>query len=805
MKKVYQTLSLLLALVLLSVAKLSAQEAYAVFTANDSTFTFYYDYSRSSRTGETYLIDETATSPLGYDQSFRSIVKRVVFNLSFGDYFPKSTHNWFARMNKLVAINGIQHLNTSYVKDMTSMFDGCWSLTHLDLTGFKTSNVTSMKYMFSNCRSLTSLDLSSFNTANVENTFQMFDTCEKLKTIYVGTGWDMTNVTSSTNMFLFCRKLVGGKGTTYDQSNLGNVTKTYARIDQGPSAPGYLTDISKRATYASLSNDTLTFYYDGYKVLHTDDIIYTLNTGSDSPGWFTESSNIKGVVFDPSFVDARPTTTARWFYGMVNLTTIKDLQYLNTRNVTSMYYMFSECHSLTSLDLSHFDVYKVTNMSFMFQYCSSLTSVGKINDWYTANLTNVAEMFNGCSSLTSLDLNGWYTGKITDTSYMFFFCTRLKDIHFPNWNTANVTNMSHMFYECNSLTSLDLSYWDTGKVANMNRMFEDCSALKTIYVNSIFNTEAVTDDENMFYGCDSLVGMAGTAYDIEKTDKNYAVIDGIDGNTGYFSALPYIAYNNATLTFRCDGKMIGNGWGILYNLNTGNTKPNWQIYFASDITKAVFDPSFVYARPTTTYAWFEEMTNLTAIEGLEYLNTSEVTTMRSMFSKCEALTAIDVSHFDTRKVTDMSYMFNECMNLGELDLASFDMHGVTDISYMFYYDPSLHKIYVAGEWDMSNVQTSSWMFLGCSSIVGGNGTSYDYNYLDNTYARIDAPGTPGYFTLKIKQGDVSGDGAVNVSDVTMLVSMILGNTPQNSTADVNGDHQVNVSDVTALVSIILGQ
>ena len=52
-------------------------------------------------------------------------------------------------------------------------------------------------------------------------------------------------------------------------------------------------------------------------------------------------------------------------------------------------------------------------------------------------------------------------------------------------------------------------------------------------------------------------------------------------------------------------------------------------------------------------------------------------------------------------------------------------------------------------------------------------------------------------------GDVNADGEVNVSDVTMLVSMILGNTPQASTADVNGDGEVNVSDVTALVSIIL--
>ena len=56
----------------------------------------------------------------------------------------------------------------------------------------------------------------------------------------------------------------------------------------------------------------------------------------------------------------------------------------------------------------------------------------------------------------------------------------------------------------------------------------------------------------------------------------------------------------------------------------------------------------------------------------------------------------------------------------------------------------------------------------------------------------------------IEPGDVNGDGEVNVSDVTMLVSIILGNTPMIDAADVNGDGEVNVSDVTALVSIILG-
>ena len=53
-------------------------------------------------------------------------------------------------------------------------------------------------------------------------------------------------------------------------------------------------------------------------------------------------------------------------------------------------------------------------------------------------------------------------------------------------------------------------------------------------------------------------------------------------------------------------------------------------------------------------------------------------------------------------------------------------------------------------------------------------------------------------------GDVNGDGKVNVSDVTTLINMILGVvTMDQAAADVNGDGKVNVSDVTALVNLIL--
>ena len=54
------------------------------------------------------------------------------------------------------------------------------------------------------------------------------------------------------------------------------------------------------------------------------------------------------------------------------------------------------------------------------------------------------------------------------------------------------------------------------------------------------------------------------------------------------------------------------------------------------------------------------------------------------------------------------------------------------------------------------------------------------------------------------KGDLNADGQVNMTDVTTLINMILGNTAPAAAADLNADGRVNVTDVTALIAIILG-
>ena len=203
-----------------------------------------------------------------------------------------------------------------------------------------------------------------------------------------------------------------------------------------------------------------------------------------------------------------------------------------------------------------------------------------------------------------------------------------------------------------------------------------------------------------------------------------------------------------TLTFYYDNMRSGR-YGTTYDMNTGD-RPGWyQDGSNTNLTKVVFDPSFANARPTSTFGWFSWMPNLVSITGMEYLNTSEVTNMAAMFSNATKLPSVDLSHFNTSKVTKMYFMFGECRELTNLDLSSFNTYRVTSMQSMFDGCSKLQTVYVGSEWTTVALTTSINMFEICTSLVGGQGTTFDANHTNKDYAHIDGgPGNPGYFTDK---------------------------------------------------------
>lgn len=265
-----------------------------------------------------------------------------------------------------------------------------------------------------------------------------------------------------------------------------------------------------------------------------------------SPGWFGDYPSPWRSVIEQvktvKFIDnIKPTTTAAWFAGMKNCTSM-DLKKLITSQTVDMSYMFGKggenwlgdgCTSLTALDVSNFDTSKVTNMSHMFEECSKLTSLD-LSKFNTSNVTSMYDMFKGCSGLTSLDLSKFNTSNVTDMRYMFAGCSGLTSLDVSNFNTSNVTNMSCMFGPssfwgagCSSLTSLNVSNFDTSKVTDMSSMFEGCSGLTSLDVSN-FDTSKIADDvysgtmSSMFSNCSSLYKLIiGKSFKVSPLHSKY--------------------------------------------------------------------------------------------------------------------------------------------------------------------------------------------------------------------------------------------------------------------------------------------
>ena len=105
-------------------------------------------------------------------------------------------------------------------------------------------------------------------------------------------------------------------------------------------------------------------------------------------------------------------------------------------------------------------------------------------------------------------------------------------------------------------------------------------------------------------------------------------------------------------------------------------------------------------------------------------DTSNVTDMSGMFSACRSLTSLDLSNFDTSQVTNMKYMFSDCDELTNLDVSNFDTSKVTNMNRMFYRCSSLTSLDVS-KFDTSNVTDMSEMFYRCSSLTGLDLRNFD--------------------------------------------------------------------------------
>lgn len=323
------------------------------------------------------------------------------------------------------------------------------------------------------------------------------------------------------------------------------------------------------------------------------------------------------------------------------------------------------------------------------------------------NNLEVTEIYRGFDSVQyySADDVPWHNNRINikkvivenviqpfSTAYWFSDQENVTSMNLKKLDTSQVKYMSYMFNGMTNLSSLDVSNFNTKNVINMQDMFEAMTNLKELDLSN-FNTSNVKKMNNMFNGLE-----------------------------------------NVTLL-------------NVSNFNTSNVTEMNGMFSKVKKLKTLDVSSFDTNKVQYMSSMFKEMESLTKLD-LSNFYTHQVVQMSSMFSGMTNLESISVIHFDTDKVQNMSSLFSRLEKLTELDLSSFDTSLVTNMSEMFYGCDSLTHIFVSDNWDTNAVTNSNNMFYHNIHLVGENGTLYNSNIIDKTYARIDREDTPGYFTYK---------------------------------------------------------
>lgn len=326
--------------------------------------------------------------------------------------------------------------------------------------------------------------------------------------------------------------------------------------------------------------------------------------------------------------------------------------------------------------------YPVTRVSDMaFRLCTKITSVT-----LPEGVTRVGNFaFKGCHDLTKVELPSTVTsigtGAFIDLPSLSDFLVKATTP--PKWeyNDVFLFHEGGIGGEAKSIGNIILYVPEDNKRDYQNALYSD-------------------DDFEIKLGWTTPDGWGMFTTELRNVEDYYAA--------------PYAVYENGTLTFYYDGKRDLRT-GDKYDLNESSEEPSWIQAHATDITSVVFYPSFSNASPTSTARWMSGCKNLTAIEGWEHLNTSEVTNMTMMFWDCSSLTSVDLSYFDTQKCELFMGMFSGCTSLASIDVSSFNTSNAKYMNNMFQGCTSLKSLDL-NNFDTGKVYDFHEMFRDCSNL-----------------------------------------------------------------------------------------
>jgi surface protein len=382
----------------------------------------------------------------------------------------------FYNCRKLNNIGDISGWNTGRFIDMQFAFDGCRSLSSLNVTGWDVSNclcfygtfgylwalttidltswsptLTSeiyLDYCFAGNKNFTSLDISMFDGCQLKGIQGTFFDCEKLTSIDVS-DWDVSRCPSFQATYEQCYKLTSIPVDNWDTSSLTNITRMCS------SCPDLETFIMENW-------DVSNVVYFGY---------YVVNSANNAPFFGCSKLTDVGDLNGWRFSTTQNVYFQATFAYCSALTTIGDTSAWNTEKWIWSQYAFSGCLSLLSLDVSGWDMSGVIYMQGMFNGDSSLGTLD-VSGWNVNLNKSLNSTFNGITFTPDVSL--WDTGNVEDMTSVFELSSANPDV--SGWDTKNVLTMERMFC-LNTSCNPDTSSWDTSMVINMDRMHDGNTAL----------------------------------------------------------------------------------------------------------------------------------------------------------------------------------------------------------------------------------------------------------------------------------------------------------------------------------------
>lgn len=617
-------------------ANAGEKKVYSAYKAG--TVTYYYDDLAESRQNNDYIVEDFPNR--AHFESYYKDIKFARIDPSMKEAALKSTNYMFSRdvndfINNIESITGLEYLNTSEVTGMTSMFEGCRKLTSLDLSHFNTMKVVTMWSMFRSCQKIQALDLSSFKTTNVKYMHSMFNGCEaltsldishfdiskvtemdymfydcpNLTTIYCDEDWSTYPSISSTNMFIDCLLLVGGKGSTYKASYSNDIT--YARPDGGKDKPGYFTSThcptptnvkvypvttnSATVTWSAESENTGWRIYcrekDGeYYVYETTKKEYEL-TGLKSNTTYhvrvgarcneLESSWSDEVMFKTKAYIPAPTnlnvssitcTSAilSWTAGDSNhnkwmievVSPFGKVMHEVSNNPITMKNLVQETKYTVRVRAKTTDGYSEWSDKYTF---TTPTDVSTAEIYATLSGSEMRIMYDTKKSTTSGVIEKWTPGSgSSNMSNADLAAIQSVKIYASMRNVAPAS-LERWFSGMTNLKSFTgMDYLNTAGVTTMTAMFNECTSLTSLDLSS-FVTERVEYMNDMFSGCTNLTTLKLTNFAADRVqDMSYmfyqcGALTTIECDNDWSTA----SANSSSMFLGCNN--LKGGRGTVYN------------------------------------------------------------------------------------------------------------------------------------------------------------------------------------------------------------------------------------------------